>query len=193
MSYNLLEINNLTKKNGIDFYLFSIGFKNEMKKYFTFNKKTKLEINLEKLANENNFKYVDLTSLIKKNYNKDINNLFLSCNNHFNKFGNEILTNLILNEGIKTFDPLWNLPLWSPYKSLLKSDIADLANISPGSYGGAITAALFLQHFVKPTTNWAHIDLFAWNLSSTPSRSRGGEVMAARAVFNAIKKIINED
>lgn len=97
LSYNLLEINNLTKKNGIDFYLFSIGFKNEMKKYFTFNKKTKLEINLEKLANENNFKYVDLTSLIKKNYNKDINNLFLSCNNHFNKFGNEILTNLILN------------------------------------------------------------------------------------------------
>ena len=68
-----------------------------MKKYFTFNKKTKLEINLEKLANENNFKYVDLTSLIKKNYNKDINDLFLSCNNHFNKFGNEILTNLILN------------------------------------------------------------------------------------------------
>lgn len=106
---------------------------------------------------------------------------------------NDRLTNLILNEGIKTFDPLWNLPLWSPYKSLLKSDIADLANISPGSYGGAITAALFLQHFVKPTTNWAHIDLFAWNLSSTPGRSRGGEVMAARAVFNAIKKIINED
>ena len=97
LSYNLLEINNLTKKNGIDFYLFSIGFINEMKQYFTFNKKTKLEINLEKLANENNFKYIDLTSLIKKNYNKDINNLFLSCNNHFNKFGNEILTNLILN------------------------------------------------------------------------------------------------
>ena len=105
----------------------------------------------------------------------------------------DLLTGLLLSEGIKTFDPLWNLPLWSPYKSLLKSDIADLANISPGSYGGAITAALFLQHFVKPTTNWAHIDLFAWNLSSTPGRSRGGEVMAARAVFNAIKKIINED
>ena len=68
-----------------------------MKKCFTFNKKPMLEISLEKLANENSFKYADLTNLIKKNYNKDINNLFLSYDNHFNKFGNEILTNLILN------------------------------------------------------------------------------------------------
>ena len=103
---------------------------------------------------------------------------------------NKRLENLILNEGKKLFDPLWSLPLWSPYKSLLSSDIADLANISPGSYGGAITAALFLEHFVRPSSNWVHIDLFAWNLDSSPGKPRGGEIMSARAVFHALKKFI---
>ena len=103
---------------------------------------------------------------------------------------NKRLENLILNEGKKLSDPLWSLPLWSPYKSLLSSDIADLANISPGSYGGAITAALFLEHFVRPSSNWVHIDLFAWNLDSSPGKPRGGEIMSARAVFHALKKFI---
>ena len=61
--------------------------------------------------------------------------------------------------------------------------MADLNNVSSGSYGGAITAALFLRSFVDPEIPWAHIDLMAWNLTARPGRPEGGEAMGLRAVF----------
>ena len=85
-------------------------------------------------------------------------------------------------------DPLWNLPLHSPYRDLLNSKVADLSNISSGSYGGAITAALFLQEFVKPDVPWIHIDVMAWNMRSLPGRPEGGEVMGMRAVVELIRQ-----
>lgn len=54
-------------------------------------------------------------------------------------------------------EKLWQLPLPEEYKDLNKSDIADIKN-SGGRYGGAITAALFLQEFAGETP-WAHIDI----------------------------------
>ncbi|MBN1690114.1 MAG: leucyl aminopeptidase [Dehalococcoidia bacterium] len=54
-------------------------------------------------------------------------------------------------------EKLWQLPLPEEYKDLNKSEVADLKN-SGGRYGGAITAALFLQEFVGETP-WAHIDI----------------------------------
>ena len=50
------------------------------------------------------------------------------------------------------------MPLEKEYNELLKSKIADLKNLG-GRYGGAITAALFLQHFVGESTPFAHIDI----------------------------------
>ena len=44
-------------------------------------------------------------------------------------------------------DPLWRMPLWRPYESLLDSKIADINNVG-GSFAGSITAALFLSRFV---------------------------------------------
>lgn len=85
-------------------------------------------------------------------------------------------------------DPLWNLPLHAPYRDLLNSKVADISNISSGSYGGAITAALFLQEFVKPDIPWIHIDVMAWNLRSLPGRPEGGEVMGMRAIFELIRQ-----
>ena len=45
-------------------------------------------------------------------------------------------------------DPLWRLPLWKPYEKMIEGKVADLNNAAEGGYGGAITAALFLQAFV---------------------------------------------
>jgi leucyl aminopeptidase len=50
------------------------------------------------------------------------------------------------------------LPLPQDYKELLKSDVADISNMSSSKYGGAVTAALFLSAFVGQT-RWAHIDI----------------------------------
>jgi leucyl aminopeptidase len=85
-------------------------------------------------------------------------------------------------------DPLWQLPLHEPYRELLNSKVADISNISSGSYGGAITAALFLQEFVKPEIPWIHIDVMAWNIRSLPGRPEGGEAMGIRSVFELIRQ-----
>ena len=77
-------------------------------------------------------------------------------------------------------DPLWPLPLWPGYAASLKSPVADMQNIATSSYGGAITAALFLERFVQKNP-WIHMDLMAWNLQNRPGRPVGGEAQAFRA------------
>ena len=84
-------------------------------------------------------------------------------------------------------DPLWPLPLHQPYKRHLKSDIADLNNAPGGGYGGAITAALFLEHFVDERP-WIHIDLMAYNITSQPGRPKGGEAMGLRAMLAYLRQ-----
>lgn len=69
-----------------------------------------------------------------------------------------------LGEALKTSaeksgEKIWELPLVAEYKELLKSPVADVKNISKSHYGGAITAALFLQEFVPAKTPWAHLDI----------------------------------
>jgi leucyl aminopeptidase len=90
--------------------------------------------------------------------------------------------------GAAAGDPLWRLPLWAPYREMLKSPVADINNISSGSYGGAITAALFLQEFVGPGIPWMHLDFMAWNTASRPGRPEGGEAQGLRALFALIEK-----
>ncbi len=88
-----------------------------------------------------------------------------------------------------TQDPLWRMPLHKPYRRLLESSIADINNISDGPYGGAITAALFLAEFLRPSTPWVHFDVMAWNLAARPGRPAGGEAMALRASYAILKDL----
>ncbi len=90
--------------------------------------------------------------------------------------------------GREVQDPLWPMPLWQPYLSMLESGIADLANAGPSKHAGAITAALYLQRFVPPATPWLHLDTYAWNDSDRPGRPRGGEAMGLRAVYELLKR-----
>lgn len=84
------------------------------------------------------------------------------------------LVERLLDAGAATGEHLWQLPLVEEYRSLLTSQVADIRNISTGSYGGSITAALFLKEFVKHDS-WAHIDLAsAWIGSEKDYRTPGG-------------------
>lgn len=85
-------------------------------------------------------------------------------------------------------DPLWRLPLWKGYRKMVDGVTADLTNAPEGRFGGAITAALFLQEFINGAKSWAHVDLMGWNVAAKPGRPVGGEAMAIRAVFGAIEK-----
>ncbi len=89
----------------------------------------------------------------------------------------------LIRHGVAERDPVWRLPLFKPYRRGLDSKIADLNNIWDSPYAGAITAALFLQEFVSPTTPWVHLDIMAWNTTSRPGRPEGGEAMGLRALY----------
>jgi leucyl aminopeptidase len=83
-------------------------------------------------------------------------------------------------------DPVWRMPLWRPYESLLESKTADINNVSSGNQGGSITAALFLSRFVAQTKAWVHLDVYAWTPSAKPARPEGGECQASRALYALI-------
>ena len=93
-----------------------------------------------------------------------------------------------LEHGLAQQDPLWRMPLHQPYKALLNSPVADINNLAEG-YGGAVTAALFLEHFVEQAKAWIHIDVMAWNLADKPGRPAGGEAMGLRAIAALIDEI----
>lgn len=97
-------------------------------------------------------------------------------------------TTALLSAGQIIDDPLWNLPLHDAYRSMLDSPVADMNNIASGSYGGSITAALFLQEFVQADIPWVHVDFMAYNLRSLPGRPEGGEAMGMRALFELVKQ-----
>ena len=53
----------------------------------------------------------------------------------------------------------WRMPLGAAYNAKMDSRLADMRN-SPGTRdGGAITAACFLERFIKPGTPWVHLDI----------------------------------
>lgn len=95
----------------------------------------------------------------------------------------ETVSHELMNNSKKTQDPIWPLPLYQPYRKLIDSPIADIENSGSSPYGGAITAALFLQEFVKKNISWVHFDVMAWNVSHRPGRPEGGEAMGLRTVF----------
>jgi leucyl aminopeptidase len=85
--------------------------------------------------------------------------------------------------GMAQNDPLWQLPLWMSYEDELNSKIADLNNVSPSGFSGAIFGALFLKRFVTEARVWMHLDLYAWNGKERPGRPVGGEAHCVRALF----------
>ncbi len=96
---------------------------------------------------------------------------------------NESITQNLLDFARHENDPICALPLYQPYRELLDSHIADLVNASDTRYGGAITAALFLNEFVDKDIPWVHFDLEAHNDKAKPGRPKGGDAQGLRAVF----------
>ncbi|MEZ5559068.1 MAG: leucyl aminopeptidase family protein [Pseudomonadales bacterium] len=84
-------------------------------------------------------------------------------------------------------DTVWRLPLHQPYTYKLESKVADTVNSASVPYGGAITAALFLQKFVGDVP-WVHFDIMAFNTRARPGRPEGGEAMAMRAVYEYLQR-----
>jgi Leucyl aminopeptidase len=92
-----------------------------------------------------------LTGAIKVGLGAEIAGLFSN---------DDVLADAINTAGQQTGDLNWRMPLFDKYFGDLSSPFADMKN-SGGGFGGAITAALFLQKFTRGK-KWAHLDVYAW-------------------------------
>ena len=90
------------------------------------------------------------------------------------------------SSGEITYERLLQLPFWTEFEELLKSDIADLKNIG-GPIGGASTAGKFLEHFTDYP--WIHLDIAgaAFVKEAKGYRQSGATGVAVRLVYDFIK------
>ena len=104
--------------------------------------------------------------------------------------GDDHLAESILASGERTYERCWRMPMPDDYKELLKSDFADISNMSHSKYGGAIAAALFLSAFVRDTA-WAHIDIAgpAYSKKATPYCGPGGTGFGVRLLCDLIQHL----
>jgi len=101
--------------------------------------------------------------------------------------GDEALARDIAHHAVRVRDPVWRLPLWRPYDSMLESPFADLNNAPGSPFAGSVTAALFLRRFAEGAKSWAHFDVYAWNPKPRAHGPQGGEIQSARALFDLLR------
>lgn len=91
--------------------------------------------------------------------------------------------------GFEVWERLVEFPLWDDYAEQLKSQVADMKNVGP-RWGGAITAAKFLEHFTA--YNWVHLDIAgtAFTEKDDSYRGNGGTGVGVRLLFNYFLKIL---
>ncbi|RPJ18164.1 MAG: leucyl aminopeptidase [Desulfobacteraceae bacterium] len=100
------------------------------------------------------------------------------------------LAEKIIQSAKKTGERCWRMPLPEDYRELLKSEFADISNMSSSKWGGAITAALFLSEFIEDK-RWAHIDIAgpAYTKKETDYCGAGGTGFGVRLLCDLIQKL----
>ena len=88
-----------------------------------------------------------LTGAVKVALGQEIGGLFAN---------DDALAGALLQAGAGAGEPFWRFPLFAAYEERIASKVADADNAGGGP--GAITAALFLQHFAGDVP-WAHLDI----------------------------------
>ena len=78
---------------------------------------------------------------------------------------------------------------------MLKSEIADMANIPPSRGAGVIAGAVFLQEFIDPKARWAHLDICstAWLDGEKPYSAKGPTGVGIRTLLNLVDLLQAEE
>ena len=86
-------------------------------------------------------------------------------------------------------EPAWQLPMFDEFAEQIKSPIADIKNIGDGRWGGAITAAKFLEEFVSDVP-WTHIDIAgpAYLEKEKPWSDGGGSGVMVRTLVEVARR-----
>lgn len=83
---------------------------------------------------------------------------------------------------------VWPLPMYKLFDEKIKSKVADIKNVGNGRWGGAITAAKFLQQFVGDVP-WCHIDIAGPSFaeSALPHRDAGATGVMVRSLVRWVE------
>ena len=104
---------------------------------------------------------------------------------------NQVWADAVKLAGEVVGEPLWQLPMFPEYGEQIRSEVADIKNVGDGRWGGAITAAKFLEEFVagKP---WVHLDIAgpAFLESSKPWLDAGGTGFGVRTLVELAQRSI---
>jgi leucyl aminopeptidase len=106
---------------------------------------------------------------------------------HAGLFSNDDdLAEKLLAAGTASGEKLWRMPMAREYDKLLKSDIADMKNIT-GRPGSSITAAQFIARFVNDR-KWAHLDIAgtAWATKDLPTTPKGATAFGVRLLDHLV-------
>jgi leucyl aminopeptidase len=107
---------------------------------------------------------------------------------------NDRLCNAFLRAALAENEGAWRMPLGQAYDDLLKSRIADMKNIG-GRAAGSVTAAQFLQRFVKDDCPWIHLDIagVASVKSETALAPTGATGWGVRALNHLVADMFEAD
>ncbi|QDU39964.1 Cytosol aminopeptidase [Maioricimonas rarisocia] len=96
--------------------------------------------------------------------------------------------NSLLDAAQRAGEPIWQMPMFDSFDEQLKCDIADVRNVGT-RWGGAVTAAKFLQRFVGDHP-WVHLDIAgpAYAESTKPHREGGGTGAMVRTLITLAGK-----
>lgn len=103
---------------------------------------------------------------------------------------NDALIDNLKQCGEMTGERLWPLPLWPEHEKAVKSEIADLKNISsPGVGAGTITAGAFLKSFVEGYP-WCHLDIAgtSWSGEEKPYTPKGASGFGVRLLIRFLEQ-----
>ena len=100
----------------------------------------------------------------------------------------ERLAARINHAGKATYERVWRLPLWNEYGPAMKSDIADLRNVTNTGEAGTITAGKFLEEFANGLP-WAHLDIAgtAWTEKDKPYIPKGAVGIGVRLLIELME------
>ena len=99
------------------------------------------------------------------------------------------LISSLIKSGSATGERLWQLPFWPEYQELVKSEIADVFNMSTmPKMAGSIVGGIFLSNFVDKTP-WAHIDIagVSWSDIDSEYVRKGGTGFGVRLLIDALE------
>jgi leucyl aminopeptidase len=86
---------------------------------------------------------------------------------------------------------VWELPLFEEYSKQIKSDFADIKNVSNNREAGSIIGGAFLKEFVG-TTPWVHLDIAgtAWTRENKAYIPKGATGVGIRLLVKALENMV---